>query len=71
MTVPANYGTEYSLQYLYVRFKYVSIFETVHGVDIEMIDLDIPVQITQQGNHSNAKHYHKKTHETPSTLNYC
>ena len=64
-----------SLQYLYVRsvicyMLYVSIFETVHGVDIEMIDLDIPVQITQQGNHSNAKPYHKKTHETPSSLNY-
>ena len=41
----------------------------LHGVDLEMID--IPVQITQQGNHSNAKHYHKKTHETPSSLNYC
>ena len=35
----------------------------LQGVDFEMID--IPVQITQQGNHSNAKHYHKKTHEPP------
>ena len=26
-----------------------------------MIDRPIPVQITQQENHSNAKHYHKKT----------
>ena len=40
----------------------------LHGVDFEVID--IHVQITQQGiNHSNAKHYHKKTHETPSSLN--
>ena len=41
----------------------------LHGIDIEMID--IPVQITQKGNHSNAKHYHKNTHETPASLNYC
>ena len=33
------------------------------GVDFEMID--IPVQITQQRNHLNAKYYHKRTHETP------
>ena len=38
----------------------------LQGVDFEMID--IPVQITQQGNHSNAKHYHKKTHEPPNRL---
>ena len=29
------------------------------GVDIEMIH--VPVQITQQRNHSNAKYYHKRT----------
>ena len=38
------------------------------GVDIEMID--IPVQITQQRNHSNAKYYHKRTQETPLSHNY-
>ena len=38
------------------------------GIDIEMID--IPVQITQQRNHSNAKEYHKRTHETPLSHNY-
>ena len=38
----------------------------VDYVDIEMID--IPVQITQQRNHSNAKYYHKRTHETPLSM---
>ena len=33
----------------------------LHGVDIEMIGRPIPVQITHQENHSNAKHYHEKT----------
>ena len=39
------------------------------GVDIEMID--IPVQITQQRNHSNAKYYHLRTHQTSISHNYC
>ena len=43
----------------------------MHGIDIEMIDRPITVQITQQENHSNTKHYHKKTLKTPSSLNYC
>ena len=43
----------------------------LHGIDIEMIDRPIPVQRTQQENHSNAKHCHKKTIKTPSSLNYC
>ena len=43
----------------------------LHGVDIEMIDRPIPVQKTQQEKHSNAKHYHKKTLKTLSSLNYC
>ena len=39
------------------------------GVGIEMID--VPKQITQQRNHSNAKYYHKRTYETPLSHNYC
>ena len=44
-------------------------FVSLPGVEIEMIG--IPVQITQQRNHSNAKYYHKRTQETPLSLNYC
>ena len=42
----------------------------LHGVDIDMIDTPrpIPVQITQQENHPNAKHYHKKTPQTLPSL---
>ena len=43
----------------------------LHGIDMEMIDRHIPVQITQQENHSNTKHCHKKALKTPSSLNYC
>ena len=43
----------------------------LHGIDIKMINMHIPVQRTQQENHSNAKHYHKKTIKTPSSPNYC
>ena len=38
----------------------------LHGVDLEMID--IPVQITQQGNHSNAKHIIKRHTKPPHRL---
>ena len=36
------------------------MLNTFHGIgiDIEMIDRPIPVQMTQQENHLNAKHYH-------------
>ena len=43
----------------------------LHGIDIKMINMHIPVQRTQQENHSNDKHYHKKTIKTPSSPNYC
>ena len=42
-------------------YSRISIYILNSLVDIEMIDRLIPVQITQQENHSNTKHYHKKT----------
>ena len=50
----------YSRFSIYILNKFLSL-KRLHGVVIEMIDRPIPVQITQQESHSNAKHYHKKT----------
>ena len=60
----------YSRFSIYILDTFLSM-KRLHGVDIELIDRPIPVQITQQENHPNAKQYHKKTLKTLSSLNYC
>ena len=49
------------IDFLFIMLNTFLSLKRLHGIDIEMIDRPIPVQITQQENHSNAEHYHKKT----------
>ena len=43
----------------------------LHGVDLEMIDILESCADNTTGKPFKCKHYHKKTHETPSSLNHC